>query len=365
MIFSGGAVNASCGKLCDWSWWIDATEVELKEEISLGSNVMGRVIYDGDTPLHEAAMYGDQGLYPLLIQHGADISAINDRGLTPLLAASSYGPEKNRHKRLKKLLELGANIENETEDGKNALNLVAGTGSFKVEPSYEAVKLLIDTGVEIDKQDNQGISALHLASKFASPKVLSLLLENGANIQLRDAKGNSSLHYASEGKYPENLGILIQSGLDVNTANEQADTPLHRAVWFNRIENVTKLAEQKLNLDAQNNDGDTALHKSLESAAAAHNKFLMSAGSFSQINRLQILELLISKGANFNKPNQSGNTALHIAAELGTVDDVEKILQGNPFLFALNNKDKTAFDLAYQNERLKNTKMHRKMKPTQ
>lgn len=91
------------------------------------------------TPLHNAAAFGPAETVRLLLKSGAQINAVDSRGLTPLsyALASDY-------------------------------------------PSLEVVKALIKAGAELNTKDVAGDSPLDWAEKFPSPEVLAELKAAGA-----------------------------------------------------------------------------------------------------------------------------------------------------------------------------------------
>ena len=50
--------------------------------------------HDGDTPLHWAAIEGYLEICDLLIEHGADVNAVNIKGQTPLDIETSLARNK-------------------------------------------------------------------------------------------------------------------------------------------------------------------------------------------------------------------------------------------------------------------------------
>jgi ankyrin repeat protein len=92
---------------------------------------------DNGTPLHWAAIYGQAEVCALLLDHGADITRVDERGHSPLFWA------------------------------------IAGN-----EP--EVVELLLDHGADLTKRDNDGQTALEYALAKQQDETVALLRERGA-----------------------------------------------------------------------------------------------------------------------------------------------------------------------------------------
>ena len=83
------------------------------------------------TPLHSAAYYGDLEVVQKLIEYGADISAEDLKGCTPLYFASEGDYPKDRTV-LRLLLEHGADVNARTKDGETPLHNASMFGSLEV-----------------------------------------------------------------------------------------------------------------------------------------------------------------------------------------------------------------------------------------
>ena len=84
--------------------------------------------------------------------------------------------------RVKVLLDSGTDINSKTQNGGTALAFAACFGKLDV------VRLLLDKGAEINAQDNNGASALNLASEQGHLEVVWALLAKGADVNLQDNK---------------------------------------------------------------------------------------------------------------------------------------------------------------------------------
>ena len=357
------SLSAECGNLCAWWWWKNASPEMVTEEIAKGSDIDGRDFYDGDTPLHEAAMYGTQETISVLIKVGADVDAINERGLTPFLSASRYGPPENKKQRLEELLKSGSNIYYETKQGENALLLVVLASGYQNPPPHEAIKLLLDNDISVKQPNTSGVTTLHLLAKFAPNETFTLLGDNDIDLFIRDNQGNAPLHYASEGSFTDNVVKLIQMGTPINFANKDGLSALHIAAKFNRLDSVKTLIAMDADIDAIDKDGSTPLQISMQSSAKDKNGMLMHAGSFSKEDRLEIVKLLLEAGAVPNFKDLKGNTALHYAAKYSEPEDIDQLLSFNADIRVSNFKNEIPFELAKENSRIRSQKVYWALQP--
>lgn len=117
-----------------------------------------RIESEGASPFLLAADRSDIALMRLLLELGADPMLPNVTNTTPLMAAAGLGTTEP-------LEEAGEESE-----------------------AFEAVKILLDLGADINAADNNGDTAMHGAAYGAYPKVVTLLAERGADPQIWKAK---------------------------------------------------------------------------------------------------------------------------------------------------------------------------------
>jgi ankyrin repeat protein len=165
---------------------------------------------EGKTALMVAATTGDVALIRLLIERHAKPSVTNRRGGTALM----YAAANNQLGAIELLLRHGANVNTRAENGWTALTLAAAKGHHEVvaeltrsganpnipdvygwtalmraieHDRYQSAKLLVELDdLEIDRINNKGQSALHIASTMKRCDMIRLLLEHNANAQLQD-----------------------------------------------------------------------------------------------------------------------------------------------------------------------------------
>ncbi|GMH37198.1 hypothetical protein BSKO_05071 [Bryopsis sp. KO-2023] len=87
---------------------------------------------------------------------------------------------------MKKLLELGAVVDQRTELGETALHMACRRGFTEV------AKILLDEGADIDAATEDGYTPLHEAATFGSVETVQLLLEEGADPDATNQLGRTA-----------------------------------------------------------------------------------------------------------------------------------------------------------------------------
>lgn len=172
-------------------------------------------------------------------------------------------------------------------------------------------------------------------------EILELLIRFSARI---DEGYESAIFYALENY--ENTNFLIQNGANVNQANAFGKTPLFYAIEFNRLDIIKLLLDNGANVNQKyiNNNEKLALSANIGSntpyfitfCALEHTSknVLMHAAAYGNV---EILKLLISKGANFNAVDDLGFNALDFALAAGKKENADYLkslgLKANENLF--------------------------------
>ncbi len=163
-----------------------------------------RNIESGDYPVRKGDM-DHLDFIKLLLDKGANVNArmkdstetrtvftnqwLDENGATPFLRASQSGDVTL----MKLLLAHGADPKINTTLGVTPLHVAAGIGwvegityEWSKEQTLEAVKLLIDLGLDVNAQADTGRTALHGAAHKGSTGVVQLLFDHGARLDIRD-----------------------------------------------------------------------------------------------------------------------------------------------------------------------------------
>lgn len=114
--------------------------------------------------------------------------------------------------------------------------------------------------------DQDGYTALHLATEYGRADVVELLLGYGASVHLTTERlGESALHIAA--RIPKGrpcADLLLKSGAKVNALNERSgEASLHVASRCGHAATVRLLLEEGAQASLQNRTGENPLHEAV------------------------------------------------------------------------------------------------------
>nr|XP_020465239.1 protein phosphatase 1 regulatory subunit 16A [Monopterus albus]XP_020465240.1 protein phosphatase 1 regulatory subunit 16A [Monopterus albus] len=164
------------------------------------------------TPLHAAATCGHTGLVQLLIQSGADVLAVNADGKMPYDLCEDLAT-----------LELLDMVMAEQGISQDYIEKCRGA---KENTMLADIQALVQSGAELNTQDEKGATLLHIASANGYMSVAELLLENRAEVDVKDSDGWTPLHAASCWGQIQMVELLIAHGASLNTKSLLEETPL-------------------------------------------------------------------------------------------------------------------------------------------
>jgi ankyrin repeat protein len=212
------------------------------------------------------------------------------------------------HKAVSVLLKAGADPHHRAGDGHTAFTLAAANGRDAVLNNLLKHQCTPEWKKALQAEtDNQGRSALMLATLNNKADTVQFLLNNDADPQQRDRNGRNALLWAAAKANPEMIRLLFNyhathvcadnagntvfiisadhdnravlreictpfyknSQFDINTPNKEGDTALIKAARRGYLDTVHLLLEQGANLLHANRAGRTAIH---EAAAAGHTE---------------------------------------------------------------------------------------------
>jgi len=298
----------------------------------LAENVVdvNRADLNGYTALHFAAQIGSVEIAKYLItEKKADVNVeIFELGETPLIRAVMYG----NFEIVKLLLENDANVNQITKTGRTALHFAAELGDLEI------VEHLIKNKVDVNLGTGTALMMATIENNF---DIVKILLKNEADVNKISLNGYTALHFAVKNGSLEIAEYLIKNNADIDLGNEEhGDTPLILASMGNNFGIVKMILENDADVNKTTINGETALHfaadvGSLEIAEYLINKKAdVNLGTSTTAltiatfgNSFEIVKLLLENEADINKTTETGHTALHFASQFGYLEIVKHLIK--------------------------------------
>jgi len=106
--------------------------------------------------MHAISTCADPGIISLLLASGTKVN-VGNKNYTPLMVAASL---KDGAEKVKILLKAGASVNNQENKGPTPLSMAVARGG-----NLETVKLLVEAGADLSKKDSRGLTPLDYAEK--------------------------------------------------------------------------------------------------------------------------------------------------------------------------------------------------------
>jgi uncharacterized protein len=344
---------------------------------------------DGTTALHWAVRLDDLDTADLLIRAGANVSAANRAGATPMQLAALNGHAAM----VEKLIKAGADSNVPlTPSGDTALMMASRTGKT------DAINVLLDGGAKVNTKETWGgTTALMWAVSERHAAAVKTLIDHGADVNARSnfvpaangrgfegrtpvapQPGQAAEEFASGWLTPlmfaaregdvESARLMVAAGADVNAPASDGKDALGLAIFNGNFELASFLIDSKAQVNRADTQGFTPLFwavdrrnmetapnfpwmvtadplsliKKLLEAGADPNALVnntprarMRAGSprivfatalmraaFS--GDLELVKLLLAKGADPAVVSKDSETVLEAAAALGFIQGYSK-----------------------------------------
>jgi len=177
----------------------------------------------------------------------------------------------------------------------------------------DIVRELLNSGIDINAQDEQGRTAIMIATYANDAEMVKVLIDEGADVDIQDDMLNNPFLYAGAEGYMDILKLMIAAGADPKITNRYGGVALIPASEHGYVEVVEELlTNTKTDVNHVNNLGWTALLEAI----------ILNDGSEKQ---QQTIRLLIEYGADVNLADKDGVSPLQHAREKG-FKEIERIL---------------------------------------
>ncbi|HEY2380507.1 MAG TPA: ankyrin repeat domain-containing protein [Terriglobia bacterium] len=264
---------------------------------------------DGTTALHWAVQKDDADLVDRLIKAGANVNAKNDYGSTPMSEAAINGDVAI----MDKLLKAGASAESSNADGQTALMIVARTNNV------EAARLLLNHGANVNAAEKfHEQTPLMWAAAEGQASMTKELIAHGADVNARShvndwdrqvtaearaiarpAGGLTALLYAARQGCTGCAKALAEGGADLNLADPEGVSPLLLSILNMNFDVAAYLIQKGANVDKWDWWGQSPVYAAVDVNTIPHGG-RPDRPSADETTSLQVLQMLLDKGANAN-----------------------------------------------------------------
>ncbi len=250
---------------------------------------------DEGTALEMASITGQTDVVKLLLQHGVDLK-IRNQGQRAFINAAGQGGSIDA---MKLLLDHGMDVNGKDRDGDTALIEAAKYGHAEIVP------FLLEKRADINAAGRGGMTALMWAVSREHTELTRLLVERGADFTMTDERHRTALLIGIEQHNDQVVDNLLSSGATLNADSEGTISSLFNAVAEENHRVITKLLDMGASVDLMTARGKTLLTWAIE------------------LRHVDIVRLLLGRGANIYAKGPGGNSPLHQARIMDGPDTLQ------------------------------------------
>jgi ankyrin repeat protein len=271
-----------------------------------------------------------------LIENKEAANLADNRGITPLMFAAEVGSLES----MRLLIESGAEV--------NAQNAFGSTALMWSTYDPSKVRLLLDRGADVNLVARSGRTALIVAA-FTNPsaEVARLLLAKGAKVAVMDSRHVTPLNAATFGNDTATVRLLLENGADMDAPDTFIGlTPLMNAAGNRNVEAVKLLLAKGAKVNAVSKTENLPKIQTGTVEFGGWTPLLMA----SAFGPPDAVKALLDAGGKIDAQDYRGFSALMLAAGTDRYDPkiVEMLLAHGADLKPRNHDEETALDWAYK-----------------
>ena len=277
--------------------------------------LLKKLIQKGVKPTNQALIFASQGTRSVTNNLDVYKYLVEEVKLKPT-AAGTNGEnvlhnlvrKKDQTEIISYFFDKGVDVNQADKDGTTVLMEAVRNNDLNT------LKQVFGKVKTIDQANKKGTTALANAVAYGSPEAISFLLDNKANAKIVDKEGNNLAAYLVQSYQPlregqknifiEKLNILKNAGVDFAAKQNEGNSIYHFAVVKNDVNLLKQLNDLNIDLNTLNNEGVTVLHKA---ALVAKND--------------EVLKYLVANGAKKDILTEFDETAFDLANENETLKE--------------------------------------------
>ena len=313
----GGDIHTqSEGLTCIW-WAIETGQLAVvKTLINAGADI-DFLNERGAAPVMSALDRKNVSIAKLLLDHGARLDVVSNDGMTPLLDAIKMGNPQI----LKLVISSGADVVSEVEKIRQTPMRFAQT--YNASPEIRKIleravkiqkdKILAEGGV-VEKEDDRMLSPgeLMTALERGNKELVKQYIAKKGKLDVKVGENGwySPLYLAVQHGQMEMAVILLDGGANIEFPAHWGSTPLMSAARSGNVEMAKLLISRKANINAVNHGGSSVLTEAIMS------------------KNPQMIRLILDSGADvLSKNEQFKSSPLQFARELELPPNMIKLLE--------------------------------------
>lgn len=292
----------------------------------------------GSRPLNAAVQGSKVELVDMLLSAGADPDSVGEREWAPLGQAVNFG----KNDIIELLLQRGASPNTKDKIIKSVHQTAFGI--YRASPLHWCItdindrarpnashKILLKYGADLEATDSRKFTPLIFTADRNAHWIVDDLIQAGVNLDAINNKKNTAAHVAAEHDHSKILEPLLRAGASLTLENKEGLTPIGTAAANDSVKCLQKIQEiSPGSLLAPDSRGNTSIHvaasvhrdEALEFLAEytdnidVENKEGMTPLMLASTNKYQsTIHLLVEQGADIEKTNHAGQSALDLAKE--------------------------------------------------
>jgi ankyrin repeat protein len=269
------------------------------------------------------------------------VQAADPRGRTLLHLAADAGDSEL----IDRILEAGASIDRQDQEGHTALDLALAypqsrdhiegaerlilAGAASGNPLFSSFAPAIRSA-NYNTRNAEGFTPLHAAAREGHGGLINFLLEKQVDIESKAPSGATALLEAARAGQIDAMETLIVAGADVNALDSRGNSALHLAIASeNSLKGVSLLLSYGADPNTQDEAGNTPLHRVV----------LFNGDQ-------EVLLALLQTGADISLHNKEGETPLALAVQESRTVHIPLLVRYHSNILAADNAGLTPFEAA-------------------